>query len=125
MGRFSHLRRRRDFLARQHAAWRCRMYLCHSERQSGGHRSPLRDLARHWCGRPAAAVKLIRDTFGKYVVIPALKACTGHFSGDAQWDIVRPPLMPMDAEDKDTLVSDLYNLGFGMPGLMTTAEPTA
>ena len=70
-------------------------------------------------------LNLIRDTFGKYVVIPALKACTGHFSGDARWDIVRPPLMPMDAEDKDTLVSDLYNLGFGMPGLMTTTEPAA
>ena len=68
-------------------------------------------------------LNLIRDTFGKYVVIPALKACTGHFSGDAQWDIVRPPLMPMATEDKDKLVSDLFNLGFGMPGLMTTAEP--
>ena len=67
-------------------------------------------------------LNLIRDTFGRYVVIPALKACTGHFSGDARWDIVRPPLMPMDAEDKNRLVSDLNNLGFGMPGLMTTAE---
>ena len=70
-------------------------------------------------------LNLIRDTFGKYVVIPALKACTGHFSGDARWDIVRPPLTPMDTEDKDTLLSELNNLGFGMPGLMATTEPTA
>ena len=70
-------------------------------------------------------LNLIRDTFGKYVVIPALKACTGHFSGDARWDIVRPPLMPMDTEDKDTLVSYLNNLGFNMPGLMATTEPAA
>ena len=70
-------------------------------------------------------LNLIRDTFGKYVVIPALKACTGHFSGDARWDIVRPPLTPMGTEDKDTLISDLNNLGFGMPGLMAMTEPAA
>ncbi|MAI12225.1 MAG: dihydrodipicolinate synthase family protein [Rhodospirillaceae bacterium TMED167] len=68
---------------------------------------------------------MVRDTFGKYVVIPALKACTGYFSGDARWDIVRPPLMPMGAEDKDRLVSDLNILGFGMPGLMSAMEAVA
>ena len=61
---------------------------------------------------------VVRDTFGKYVVIPALKACTGHFSGDARWDIVRPPLMPMRTEDKAKLVSELNTIGFGMPGLI-------
>ncbi|MDG2032868.1 MAG: hypothetical protein P8J29_02920, partial [Rhodospirillales bacterium] len=68
---------------------------------------------------------MVRDTFGKYVVIPALKACTGYFSGDPRWDIVRPPLMPMGAEDKDKLVSDLNILGFGMPGLMSAMEVVA
>lgn len=68
---------------------------------------------------------VVRDTFTKYVVIPALKACTGHFSGDARWDIVRPPLMQMGAEDKAKLVSDLNTVGFGMPGLMAATETAA
>ena len=68
---------------------------------------------------------VVRDTFAKHVVIPALKACTGHFSGDARWDIVRPPLMQMGAEDKAKLVSDLNTVGFGMPGLMAATETAA
>ena len=64
----------------------------------------------------------VRDTFGKFAVIPALKACTGYFSGDARWDIVRPPLRQLHTDDKAKLVSDLNTLGFSMPGLEEATE---
>ncbi len=65
---------------------------------------------------------VVRDIFVQYVAIPALKACTGHYAGDANWDAVRPPLMPLTAEEKAALIAELEGMNFEMPGLMEAAE---
>src|SRR5215813_4673179 len=59
----------------------------------------------------------IRGTFAKYPMIPALKAAIAHWSGDAEWATVRPPLVALTSEQRASLVGDLNARGFDMPGL--------
>jgi 4-hydroxy-tetrahydrodipicolinate synthase len=59
----------------------------------------------------------IRGTFAKYPMIPALKAAVAHWSGIAEWATVRPPLVALTREQAASLVSDLAQHGFDMPGL--------
>ena len=59
----------------------------------------------------------IRGTFAKYPMIPALKAAIAHWSGDAEWATVRPPLVALSLEQAASLVADLKAKGFDMPGL--------
>jgi 4-hydroxy-tetrahydrodipicolinate synthase len=59
----------------------------------------------------------IRGTFAKYPMIPALKAAVAHWSGLAEWATVRPPLVPLAREQAASLVRELTQLGFDMPGL--------
>jgi 4-hydroxy-tetrahydrodipicolinate synthase len=59
----------------------------------------------------------IRGTFAKYPMIPALKAAIAHWSGDAEWATVRPPLVALTPEQRASLVADLSARGFDMPGL--------
>ena len=63
----------------------------------------------------------IRMIFQAFPMIPALKAAAGHWSGDTQWDAVRPPLVPLTAEQKATLIADLKKRNFDMPGLAHVA----
>ena len=63
----------------------------------------------------------IRGTFQAFPMIPALKAAAGHWSGDAQWDDVRPPLVPLTAEQKTALIAELDKRNFDMPGLAQAA----
>ena len=64
-----------------------------------------------------ARVDAIRTTFQKQPMIPALKAAIAHWSGDAGWARVRPPLVELSAEQSGGLISELEQRDFAMPGL--------
>lgn len=59
----------------------------------------------------------IRETAMAYPMIPALKATVAHFSNDAQWRTVRPPLVALADDQCSALVTSLLKKGFDMPGL--------
>ncbi len=64
-----------------------------------------------------ASLDAIRNTVIAYPMIPALKATVAEFSGDEQWQVVRPPLVELDAEKRAALVAALRDQDFRMPGL--------
>jgi len=78
-------------------------------------------LYRQWQGADADALQAgldrIRLIFQKYPMIPALKHAVAHWSGDAGWSTVRPPLVELTAEQSAALVADLEAAGFAMRGL--------
>ncbi|MDB5805604.1 MAG: dapA1 [Betaproteobacteria bacterium] len=59
----------------------------------------------------------VRSTFAKYPMIPALKQAVAHWSGDAGWAKLRPPLVELTQEQTQGLLNDLEALRFDMPGL--------
>ncbi|HEX9243767.1 MAG TPA: dihydrodipicolinate synthase family protein [Anaeromyxobacter sp.] len=59
----------------------------------------------------------VRGTIEKGPVIPSLKAVVAAESGDAGWNTVRPPLVPLAEERRVPLHEALRGLGFSMPGL--------
>jgi 4-hydroxy-tetrahydrodipicolinate synthase len=59
----------------------------------------------------------IRSIMQGYVMIPALKAAVAHWGGDPAWSTVRPPLVPLTAQQSADLVAKLTARGFDMPGL--------
>ncbi len=59
----------------------------------------------------------IRETAMAYPMIPALKATVAHFSQDAQWRTVRPPLVALAGDRCSALIDALVQKGFDMPGL--------
>jgi 4-hydroxy-tetrahydrodipicolinate synthase len=59
----------------------------------------------------------IRATVARYPMIPALKAAVAHWSGIPEWATVRPPLVALTAEQAASLVAELKQRGFDMPGL--------
>ena len=65
-----------------------------------------------------ARLDVIRSTFQKYPMIPALKAAVAHWSRDEGWARVRPPLVELDAKQSSALVGDLEQRDFAMPGLV-------
>jgi len=62
-----------------------------------------------------SALNEIRGIFAKYPMIPALKAAIASYSGDADWAVVRPPLVELSGEQNTSLLEDLANVGFTMP----------
>jgi 4-hydroxy-tetrahydrodipicolinate synthase len=64
-----------------------------------------------------ARLDAIRGTFAKFPMIPALKAAVAHWSGDPGWATVRPPLVALTPEQSATLVTQLEQAKFTMPGL--------
>lgn len=78
-------------------------------------------LYREWRSPEAEALQKeldeIRDTAMAYPMIPALKATVAHFSNDAQWRTVRPPLVALTDDQCSALVASLSQMGFDMPGL--------
>ena len=69
-----------------------------------------------------AGLDEVRETFQKYPMIPALKQCVAHYSDDAAWATVRPPLTTLTAEQKAGLIADLAARNFEMPGLNSAAK---
>lgn len=78
-------------------------------------------LYREWQSAEAESLQKeldeIRDTAMAYPMIPALKATVAHFSNDAQWRTVRPPLLALADDQCGALVASLLQKGFDMPGL--------
>jgi 4-hydroxy-tetrahydrodipicolinate synthase len=81
----------------------------------------IAQLDREWQAPDAdarqAALDGVRAAFQKFPMIPALKAAIAHFSGDAAWLNVRPPLVALTTEQRRQLLEALNALGFAMPGL--------
>ena len=81
----------------------------------------IAQLAREWQEPDAdarqAALDGVRAAFQKFPMIPALKAAVAHFSGDAAWPTVRPPLVALTTDQRRQLLETLNALGFAMPGL--------
>ena len=50
-------------------------------------------------------------------MIPAMKAAIAHFSGDAQWAEVRPPLVKLDAAKTADLIAAMKAANFEITGL--------
>jgi len=82
-------------------------------------------LAASWQDEDAdeqqAALDAVRAIFQDYVMIPALKAAIAHHSGDDEWVRLRPPLVELDAAQRDELANKLEAAGFAMPGLARAA----
>jgi 4-hydroxy-tetrahydrodipicolinate synthase len=78
-------------------------------------------LYREWQSAEAEGLQReldeIRETAMAYPMIPALKATVAHFSNDAQWRTVRPPLVALTDDQCSALVTSLLKKGFDMPGL--------
>jgi 4-hydroxy-tetrahydrodipicolinate synthase len=81
-------------------------------------------LARQWQTAEADALQAgldtVRSIFQKRPMISALKQAVAHWSGDAGWVRVRPPLVELDAQQARDLISDLEAVTFDMPGLRPT-----
>ncbi len=63
------------------------------------------------------ALNAVRGAVQALPLIPALKAVVAHYSGDATWEHIRPPLVELTTEQKAGLVAELDALGFAMPGI--------
>jgi len=85
----------------------------------------IRTLYRDWRNTDADAqqdmLNLVRNAVAKYPMIPALKQVVAHYSGDAAWTRVRPPLTELTAEQVHGLLGDLARRAFTMPGLRPDA----
>ena len=81
----------------------------------------IHDLYVRWKAEGADALQkrldVIRATFQKYPMIPALKAAVAHFGADPGWARVRPPLVELSEEQSSSLIAALEQHDFSMPGL--------
>ena len=64
-----------------------------------------------------AGLDRIRNIFQKYPMIAAMKRAIARWSGHAAWATVRPPLVALDAKQSASLIAELEQAGFSMPGL--------
>jgi 4-hydroxy-tetrahydrodipicolinate synthase len=78
-------------------------------------------LAQQWreanADRQQADLDAVRKIFQSMPMIPALKAAIAHYSGDATWTTVRPPLVSLTEQQIGKLISELEPTGFSMRGL--------
>lgn len=58
-----------------------------------------------------ATIAAARNLFRRWPQIPALKAAHAAITGDPAWHHVRPPLMPLDADQNDELVAAMAGAG--------------
>lgn len=79
------------------------------------------ELFNRWKSADAAELQdqlnRIRNIFQAFPMIAALKAATAHYSGNPSWAGVRPPLVPLNAEQQANLVTELTAAGFQMPDI--------
>lgn len=73
-------------------------------------------LYREWQSPKAASLQQdldrVRHVMQKHPMIAALKAVIAGFTDDPDWERLRPPLVPLDEEQKLTLLAELHDLGF-------------
>jgi len=82
---------------------------------------PIAQLYKTWQQADAddqqKALDVVRGTFAKFPMIPALKAAVAHWADDEGYANVRPPLVKLDAQQSGELLAALKALNFSMPGL--------
>jgi len=85
----------------------------------------IHDLYDNWRSPAAATTQLemlaLRELVQEFPVIPALKCIVSHYSGDAEWLRVRPPLVELADEQQRDLIGKLDAMAFRMPGLAGNA----
>jgi 4-hydroxy-tetrahydrodipicolinate synthase len=73
-----------------------------------------------WNGPTGAALQAtadaVRTIFQSVPMIPAMKHAVASFADDAQWRVVRPPLVALDAAAAAKVDAALAEVGFDMPG---------
>jgi len=78
-------------------------------------------LARDWRSPEAqaqqAALDAVRNAFQPFPMIAALKEAIAQCGGGEAWRSVRPPLVPLAADQRSALRTRLDALAFDMPGL--------
>ncbi|MDF8364733.1 dihydrodipicolinate synthase family protein, partial [Achromobacter anxifer] len=86
---------------------------------------PIVALQQRWQEADAdarqAGLNATRNVFGKFPMIPAMKAAIAWKSGDPAWATVRPPLVELNAEQRTALQAALDENGFDMPGAKALA----
>ena len=85
----------------------------------------IHNLYANWQAPDAEAnqeeLNALRGAMQRFPMIPALKQVVAHYSGDASWERVRPPLVKLNGEQKTDLLNDLDKRSFAMPGLVDVA----
>ena len=81
----------------------------------------IHELFATWQSERAAEAQAqldaVREIVQSYPMIPALKAIVANYGNDPAWETVRPPLVSLGSEQKDSLMKSLDQRGFAMPGL--------
>ena len=81
--------------------------------------TPMVELYNTWQQEGAdekqRALDGTRAVFQQFPLIPAMKAAIASKTGDDGWRAVRPPLVELSPEQRQTLDSGLDGLGFTMP----------
>jgi 4-hydroxy-tetrahydrodipicolinate synthase len=77
-------------------------------------------LFRGWRSDGAEALQAslddLRLAVQEFPLIPAIKKILSHYTGDPEWNRMRPPLVELSTEDSRKLVSSLEKIGFEMKG---------
>ncbi len=58
----------------------------------------------------------VRSVFGRFPMIPALKAAVASFTGEKAWNVVRPPLDGLTTDEIGQLMNELNAIKFRMQG---------
>ncbi|MBU3620506.1 dihydrodipicolinate synthase family protein [Polynucleobacter sp. CS-Odin-A6] len=81
----------------------------------------IAELAAHWRESDAdqrqATLDQVRSVFAQYQMIAGMKTAVAHYSKDAEWLRVLPPLMQLSADQQAKLLGELQKMNFSMPGL--------
>ena len=81
----------------------------------------IHNLFATWQSEGATAAQeqldAVREIVQRYPMIPALKAIVANYGDDSAWETVRPPLVSLGSEQKESLMESLDQHGFAMPGL--------
>jgi 4-hydroxy-tetrahydrodipicolinate synthase len=81
----------------------------------------ISELCAGWAEPGAATaqqqVDRVRQIFQKYPMIAALKFAIGHYRDHGHWQLQRPPLSLLSAQQRAALLAELAAAGFAMPAL--------
>ena len=84
---------------------------------------PIVQLFKTWQNADADAqqqrLDATRAAFAQFTLIPAMKAAIAWKSGREDWKVVRPPLVELNADQRQTLQASLDEAGFDMPKAAT------
>lgn len=89
---------------------------------------PIARLGKTWqqpdADEQQAGLNRVRTLLEQFPMIPALKATTGHYSGEADWLRTRPPLVELSDEQRGELFALLAAEHFEMPDLTSEERVT-